>query len=164
MKNIGERLKYLREKHGLNQSDFARLLGYKQNSTLSAIESGRSMPTVQVLEKIAESLKADLHWLITGQKSPDTIQVLQKLAKYLSRSIAQVLDERDETDKTIYELEQKKAQQPLSEDDIEDLIYWKRHKENLQQQLNEFLEDQPWVKEALEVSVALRDLKKIIKK
>jgi len=68
---FGERLRYLREKAGLSQTDLAKKLGYKRSSSISNLETGKSPPDLQILQKIASCFNTNLHWLITGKPSPD---------------------------------------------------------------------------------------------
>ncbi len=69
MDNFGKRLRKAREDKNLTQSDLAKKLGYKQNSPLSAIESGKTSPSLETLQKIADTINIDLHWLITGRQT-----------------------------------------------------------------------------------------------
>lgn len=68
---FGERLRFLREKAGLNQTALSRKLGYKRSNSVSNLETGKSPPDLQILQKIASCFNANLHWLITGKPSPD---------------------------------------------------------------------------------------------
>lgn len=45
---IGERVKQLRKKKGLTQSELASLLGYKSKSSVAHIENGRDIPRPMV--------------------------------------------------------------------------------------------------------------------
>lgn len=45
---IGERVKQLRKKKGLTQSELASLLGYKSKSSIAHIENGRDIPRPMV--------------------------------------------------------------------------------------------------------------------
>jgi transcriptional regulator with XRE-family HTH domain len=68
---FGERLRYLREKAGFNQTALAKELGYKRSNSISNLETGKSPPDLQILQKIASFFNVNLHWLITGNPSPD---------------------------------------------------------------------------------------------
>lgn len=50
---IGEILKYMREKSGLNQQEIAKLLSLKQ-STISGYETNFSPPNFETVKKIAD--------------------------------------------------------------------------------------------------------------
>jgi transcriptional regulator with XRE-family HTH domain len=56
--SLGERLKFIRETRKLTQMDLAKLAGLTQ-STIANIEKENKDPSIQTLEKIAESL--DIH-------------------------------------------------------------------------------------------------------
>jgi len=68
---FGERLRYLREKAGFNQTALAKELGYKRSNSISNLETGKSPPDLQILQKIASFFNVNLHWLVTGNPSPD---------------------------------------------------------------------------------------------
>lgn len=59
---IAERIKYLRRKLHLNQSEFCEKLGIKQ-STLSSYENGTVSPSNEVLYAIATQYHVSLDWL-----------------------------------------------------------------------------------------------------
>jgi DNA-binding XRE family transcriptional regulator len=68
-KQIGERLKLVREKLKMNQEDFGKSAGVSF-AAISAIETGRRSPGSDILGKITAAFKVDLHWLLTGQAAP----------------------------------------------------------------------------------------------
>ena len=68
---FGERLRFLREKAGLSQTDLAQKLGFKRSSSVSNLETGKSPPDLKTLQKIVSCFNVNLHWLITGKPSPD---------------------------------------------------------------------------------------------
>jgi transcriptional regulator with XRE-family HTH domain len=53
MQRLGEKLRTLREQHGLSLRQLASMLGVKSYSHIAEIESGKSMPSVELLFKIA---------------------------------------------------------------------------------------------------------------
>jgi len=57
--NIGKAIRELRLRQNLNQMDFASRVGITQ-SYLSLIEGGHKKPSMEVLEHIADDLKAPL--------------------------------------------------------------------------------------------------------
>lgn len=75
---LAENLKYLRKKYGMGQEEVASKLGVTQSS-VSAHEVGKSLPTVEVLEKLSalygfsmdDLLKTDL--TITDEATSDNI-------------------------------------------------------------------------------------------
>lgn len=56
---IGDLIRQTRKAKGLTQAEFAELLGVTK-STVSGLESDRSSPSVQTLEKIASALSLTL--------------------------------------------------------------------------------------------------------
>jgi transcriptional regulator with XRE-family HTH domain len=81
MQNFSERLRYRREELGLSRFDFAKKLGLTNPSQISRYESGKSIPGAQILIKIAEILKIDLHWLLLGKSSPGVERWRQSYAE-----------------------------------------------------------------------------------
>lgn len=64
LKNIGRRIKDLRESKGLSQVDLVgRIEGKIDTTNISRIESGRTNPTIFTLHRIAEALEVPLHQL-----------------------------------------------------------------------------------------------------
>src|SRR5437763_675504 len=59
---IGHRLKALREKQSLSQDDVARLFGFKDRQTVSAIETGERRLTAAELLLAVEKLGAPLDY------------------------------------------------------------------------------------------------------
>ena len=80
---IGERIKELRKALGINQTDFAARLGSVQN-TITGYETGRRIPSNQVIASICREFRVNEEWLRTGAgemfiPSPET--VVDKLAE-----------------------------------------------------------------------------------
>lgn len=75
LKNIfrefGGRLKFIREKLGLSQSEFASKLGFASYNVISRFERGERLPSAEVLINLAKFSNCNLHWLLTGTPSPD---------------------------------------------------------------------------------------------
>jgi|tagenome__1003787_1003787.scaffolds.fasta_scaffold15248223_1 transcriptional regulator with XRE-family HTH domain len=61
---IGRRVREIRGFH-LTQGEFARKLELSQQQ-LSAIENGRSTPTLETLVKLAEFAGTSLDWIVFG--------------------------------------------------------------------------------------------------
>lgn len=59
MGNIGEKIKKKRIEKNLKQYELAKLADMS-NTFLSDIETGRSSPAIQTLEKIAKALEMDI--------------------------------------------------------------------------------------------------------
>lgn len=65
---FGERLKYARERAGLNQADLARKAGGLTGAAVSQLESGVSKgPRPENLAALARVLGVDIYWLATGE-------------------------------------------------------------------------------------------------
>ncbi len=65
---LGMRIRYLRKKKGLSQEDLALDSGVNKNY-LSDLERGMRNPTINVLEKIANTLEVTLSELFMGIQS-----------------------------------------------------------------------------------------------
>ena len=59
-KQLGLRLKQLRKQKGLSQSQLAKLMGYKDHSTLAKVETGVNDITIETLCKYASILEVDV--------------------------------------------------------------------------------------------------------
>lgn len=123
---FAERLCILRKKCGLSRADFAKKLNLTNPSQISRYESGKSFPNIPALEKIAEVLNADLHWLITGNPTPSNAQqdknyqrIFADLGEQVSKNIASLLAERDTMDDKMYKLRKRIE---LSEDSERELL------------------------------------------
>ena len=71
--NIGNAIKDLRQKQGLNQNDFAIKCGLSQ-SYLSSIEKGRKEPTLNILKQIAKTLSIPMPVLVFFSIDKDDIE------------------------------------------------------------------------------------------
>lgn len=67
--NIGDRIRWVRERMGLNQSQFARKLGLSGPSAISKYEKGQRKPLMQHLILISAWGPWSLYWLITGKET-----------------------------------------------------------------------------------------------
>jgi len=68
---FGERLRFVREKLGLSQKEFAMKLGFASYKAISRFERGERLPNAEALISLAALGPFNLHWLITGKPSPD---------------------------------------------------------------------------------------------
>lgn len=66
MLSINHRIKEIRAKHGLTQSEFGELVGLKW-SQIKDIETEKTKPSVDLITKISEKLSIDSWWLLTGK-------------------------------------------------------------------------------------------------
>ncbi len=64
MNDIYTIIKGIRKKNGLTQKDFASIIGLKQN-TLSMIESGKNLPTIETLYTIIKEFDVDANVFFT---------------------------------------------------------------------------------------------------
>ncbi|MDO5560953.1 MAG: helix-turn-helix transcriptional regulator [Oscillospiraceae bacterium] len=90
--SIGDRIKLIRKKNNLNQSQFASVLGISQTH-ISKIESNRDIPSDKILRTIGIEFSINFEWLKTGT-GEDTIQTDSKeiLLKDSVRDIKLYLD------------------------------------------------------------------------
>lgn len=88
LKNLGQRIAYLRKQKGLNQEDFADISG-KMINTISNIERGLSDPKITTLLSISEALNISIEELFADNTQKTTsvelsgniltiLQILQK--------------------------------------------------------------------------------------
>lgn len=70
-KEIGLRIKELRKRKGMSQTELASLMGYKDHSTLAKVETGINDITIETLYKYAKVLGVDVSTIlnIDSQKS-----------------------------------------------------------------------------------------------
>ena len=66
MGNIGERIRQVREKFGLTQTDLGNLLGIKKGA-VSKFECDRAIPTEAALKLICATYHINYLWLTEGQ-------------------------------------------------------------------------------------------------
>jgi transcriptional regulator with XRE-family HTH domain len=66
---ISERLKRLREAQNLSQGDIQERTGLFR-CYLSRLENGRTVPSIETLEKLARALEVPLHQLFTDDEAP----------------------------------------------------------------------------------------------
>ena len=79
--NIGNRIKFFREKKKITVNRLANLAGISQ-SYLRDLELGKKQPTVEYLSYICDALGITLETFFTEEKSPDTLEEeLKKLSK-----------------------------------------------------------------------------------
>lgn len=67
---IGARIREIRKRAGLNQTQFGELLGGEVKSTVSNYETGDRFPQLDALLKIVEIGKVSFEWLFTGKETP----------------------------------------------------------------------------------------------
>lgn len=80
---IGERIKEVRKALGINQTDFAARLGSVQN-TITGYETGRRVPSNQVIASICREFRVNEEWLRTGAGKmfvPSPASIVDELAE-----------------------------------------------------------------------------------
>ncbi|MDW8136256.1 MAG: XRE family transcriptional regulator [Thermodesulfobacterium sp.] len=65
-KNIGEKIKKLREKLGMTQAEFAQKI-FLSRSRLSELEAGKGNPSNPTIEAICSVFKVNKDWLLHGE-------------------------------------------------------------------------------------------------
>lgn len=84
-KDFGLRIKELRNKKGITQYQLAELVGIDPKH-MSHIETGRSFPKADLIEKFADTLDIDYTELFKTQHLDKREILLQKLNDYLSNA------------------------------------------------------------------------------
>ena len=91
--HVGERIKELRNKAGLTQSDLAKMvnMNYMQ---IGRYETKKASPSSEVLQKIAESLNTTADYLMNGTTDQMASSLLKdKELLNLFKSVEQLSDE-----------------------------------------------------------------------
>jgi transcriptional regulator with XRE-family HTH domain len=70
--SIGTRIKELRKKHGLNQTELGKIVGLS-HGTLAGIESGNNNATTETIIKLCEYFKVSSDYLLFGIETEQTI-------------------------------------------------------------------------------------------
>lgn len=82
-REIGQRLREVREKYGLSLKMMTaqfNLGGFDiVDSSLSRWENGERAVNIMYLVWLAEKYSVNLHWLLTGEEKDETVQELQKM-------------------------------------------------------------------------------------
>ena len=95
-KDFGQRLKELRNKKGITQYQLAELVGIDPKH-MSHIETGRSFPKADLIEKFAEALNVDYTKLFRTEHLQSRKILIAKINELLKTST-------DEELKTIYKI------------------------------------------------------------
>ncbi|WP_179215788.1 helix-turn-helix domain-containing protein [Paenibacillus sp. MY03] len=82
---FSERLRQLRSKTGLSQTEIARRLGIAR-TTYSGYENGSREPDLKTLNKLSEHFDVDLNWLIAGESkvSKDLYEDVELVEMYVT--------------------------------------------------------------------------------
>jgi len=71
--NLGEKVRYIRKSHELNQKEFALRIGVSQG-TLSDIERGVCLPSCETIIALRNRFHCDLNWLLADDEYVPTTQ------------------------------------------------------------------------------------------
>ncbi|MCC8990360.1 MULTISPECIES: helix-turn-helix transcriptional regulator [Bacillati] len=95
---FSQNLKYLREKHDMEQLDLAKALGRKSASSISEWEKGKYTPKMKTLNEIAKLFKVNIDDLMTKD--------LKNSIENKEEIVAAHLDYSDLTEEEQKEIEQ----------------------------------------------------------
>lgn len=83
LKNISDRIKFVRSKCKMTQDDFAQTYGAKTKGSVSDWENGRSTPNIYQLYEMAKSIGKDLDWLVMGDHTESVPKINDNNYSYL---------------------------------------------------------------------------------
>lgn len=63
---IGNAIASERERQGISQAEFARMLGYTSHAHLSRVESGQRRPSLKTIFKAADILGVEVNYFFIG--------------------------------------------------------------------------------------------------
>jgi len=86
LKMVGQRLKSWRARKGMKGSQLAESI-HISRSSLSEIETGKSLPSAQTITRLMKLEGLDIFWLLTGEIRGDDEFLLgkEKVFKYLKK-------------------------------------------------------------------------------
>lgn len=95
---VGLRVRELRKKVGLTQAELAEKVGIVEESSISSIERGRRLPSLQLLEKMSKTLGVETHEFFnftgvtfqTKRPRPELLDVLLELDRRSLRDVRKV--------------------------------------------------------------------------
>lgn len=93
MNEIGERIKELRQKNGLKQSDLAERLGVSR-VTITNIENGKHKGTFELIKPLCEILEVTPNYLILGKDEQQPVFNLNKEGENLYKEYLKYLEEK----------------------------------------------------------------------
>jgi len=71
MSRFGEKLRYLRQKHGLTMRELANAVGFKSHGFIGDLESGRKYPSLDLAVKLADYFSVTVDQLARDDKKVD---------------------------------------------------------------------------------------------
>jgi XRE family transcriptional regulator of biofilm formation len=72
MNRFGEKLRALREQHGLSIRELAHQLGYKYHSYIGRVETGETKPSVELIAKVAQLFNVSFDVLMNDEVDLDS--------------------------------------------------------------------------------------------
>ena len=66
-KTIGERIRYLRELHGISQVDIAKEFSLSDNSIISKYELNKRFPPMDVVVEYSRKFGVSTDWILKGE-------------------------------------------------------------------------------------------------
>ncbi len=157
-KLLGERLKKSRVNKGFSQTDLAKMLGFKTSASLSNIEKGKSLVDTKILCEISCILDIDLHWLITGEQSPEVKKVkdknkqLSEMAyKYIARQIADLLEHKHDLERNLKKAIESGKREDETERQYQEFIErWRLDIRQAERMIEQAKNDEPILKDVLD--------------
>ena len=64
---LGEKVRYLRTRDGMSQSELAHALGYTSRGYISDIENGKKLPTAEAIVGLANHFKVTTDYLLRDE-------------------------------------------------------------------------------------------------
>ena len=69
MKNYSNKIKELREKHGMTQAELAHAIGVSSRSTITMYENGTRRPSIENFEALADVFNVPISYLMEGNSN-----------------------------------------------------------------------------------------------
>ena len=91
---LGEKVKLIRKRRGLNQDDLAEVLELSR-SQISNLESGRRNLSVKQLEKLCEYFKVDMSYFLMSETTDSCLDLIEK-TKLLFESKELTSEQKDD--------------------------------------------------------------------
>lgn len=90
VKNIGKRIRKVREERGVSQKKLGMILGLSDKA-ISAYEAGRTYPPIDTLERIAKELGKPIEYFVTNDsdsvQASDAYERVEKLLESLTKAV-----------------------------------------------------------------------------
>lgn len=113
-REIGKRIRLVRDKKGITQSELGEKLGI-QFQHVSKYERGETVPTWENLIKLHEFYDVNINWLLTGKGTMFVSPLTYSVADNQSLAAIRDLDSDDQLDEIITELR--------NDQELKNLIY-----------------------------------------